>query len=116
MNRDLDVNFAIVIDESYWAQRTNTGAFRFSDHSDSIFATDPRLRRLLPNLQATFKGPMIRPSEFQPPMKPALMYFPEGSRDVFPCAPTGEHGRGRVVYFAGGVDAAYFRLRVPLPA
>jgi hypothetical protein len=112
VKRDVDANFAIVINDTYWAQRANAGAFRFSDFSDSIFATDPRLKHLLPNLQATFKGPMIRPSAFQPPMKAALMYFPEG-REPFPCAATGEHGRGRVVYFAGGVDAAHYSYGFP---
>ncbi|MFN0127812.1 MAG: ThuA domain-containing protein [Verrucomicrobiales bacterium] len=111
--RDLDANFAISIGDAYWAQRANSGAFRFGDFADSIFATDPRLRHLLPNAQASFKGPMVRMGEAKPPMKPAILYFPEGSRDPFPCALTGEQGAGRVVYFAGGVDAAYFSYAYP---
>lgn len=110
--RDLDANFAIVVNDSYWAQRGNSGAFRFSDYSDSIFATDPRLKHLLPNAQATFKGPMIRPGLFQPPMKPSLMYFPDG-REPFPIAAVGEHGKGRVVYFAAGIDAAHYSYGFP---
>ncbi len=110
---ELDVNFAIVINDSYWAQRGNAGAFRFSDYSESIFATDPRLKHLVPNLQASFKGPLIRPVGFQPPMKPALMYFPEGSREPFPAVAVGEFGKGRVVYFAAGVDAALYSYAFP---
>lgn len=111
--REIDANFAIAIGDAYWAQRANAGAFRFGDFSDSIFATDPRLRHLLPNGQASFKGPMVRMLGAEAPMRPAILYFPEGSSDVFPCALTGERGQGRVVYFAGGVDAAYFSYAYP---
>ena len=110
---DLDVNFAIVINDQYWAQRGNAGTFRFADFSDSIFATDPRLKHLVLNGQASFKGPMIRPGIFQPPMKPALLYFPDGSREAFPIAANGEQGKGRVVYFAAGVDAANYSYAYP---
>lgn len=111
--REIDANFRIAIDDQYWAQRSNAGAFRFSDYSDSIFATDPKLQHLVPNLQATYKGPMIRTTNFESPMKPALLYFPEGSRDAFACAATGEQGSGRVVYFSAGVDAALFNYAFP---
>ncbi len=111
--RELDANFRIAIDDRYWAQRSHAGAFRFSDHADSIFATDPRLKHLVPGLQATFKGPMIRTTEFGAGMRPALMYFPEGVREAFPCAATGEYGAGRVVYFGAGVDAALFDYAFP---
>jgi hypothetical protein len=47
------------------------------------------------------------------PMKPEILYFPEGRREAFPCALTGEHGAGHVVYFAGGVHAAYFSYGYP---
>jgi hypothetical protein len=110
--RDLDVNFAIVVNDQYWAQRGNSGALRFADYADSIFATDPRLKHLLPNAQATFKGPMIRPGLFQPPMKPSLMYFPDG-QPPFPIAAAGEQGKGRVVYFAAGIDAAHYSYGFP---
>lgn len=110
---ELDVNFAIVINDNYWAQRANAGAFRFSDYSDSIFATDPAMRKLVPGMQASFKGPLIRPTGFQPPMKPAFMYFPEGSREPFPAGAVGEFGKGRVVYLAAGVDAANYSYAFP---
>jgi len=111
--REIDANFRIAIDDRYWAQRSHAGAFRFSDHADSIFATDPRLKHLVPGLQATFKGPMIRTTEFGGGMRPALMYFPEGVREAFPCAATGEYGAGRVVYFGAGIDAALFDYAFP---
>ncbi len=110
---ELDANFAIVIDDSYWAQRANAGAFRFSDFPNSIFAVDPRQKRLVPNGQATFKGPLVKPTGFQGGMEPAVMYFPEGSREPFPAVALGEYGKGRVVYFAAGIDAAHFSYAFP---
>jgi hypothetical protein len=110
---ELDANFAIAINDQYWTQRANAGAIRFSDFPDSIFATSDRLRRIVPNGQATFKGPMVKPTGFLPNMKPSMLYFPEGSRDAFPAAAYGEFGRGRVVYFAAGFDAALFSYPFP---
>jgi hypothetical protein len=110
---ELDANFALVINDEYWAKRGNVGALRFSDYPDSIFTRDERLRKILPNAQATFKGPVVRPAAFAPPMQPAVLYFPEGSRDAFPVVATGEHGQGRVVYFAAGIDAALFSYAFP---
>ena len=110
---ELDANFALVINDEYWAKRGNVGALRFSDYSNSIFARDERLQKIVPNAQATFKGPVVRPAAFAPPMQPAVLYFPEGSRDAFPVVATGEHGQGRVVYFAVGVDAALFSYAFP---
>lgn len=109
----LDANFAIVVDDAYWAHRANAGTFRFADYPDSIFYTDSRLKQLTPSGQATFKGTMVRPSSFVAPMQPAVMYFPEGSPDAFPAVAYGEHGKGRVVYFGGGVDAALFNYAFP---
>lgn len=110
---ELDAHFAIALNEAYWTQRANAGALRFGDFPGSIFATDPRLRRLVPNGQASFKGPMVRLGAVSPPHQPAILYFPEGRREAFPCASTGEWGAGRVVYFAAGVDAANFAYGYP---
>lgn len=110
---ELDANFAIVVNDNYWAQRAGAGALRFSDYSDSILARDERLKHLLPNGQATFKGPLVRPTGFTAPMQPAVMYFPEGSREPFPAAAFGPYGKGRVVYLAAGVDAALFNYAFP---
>lgn len=110
---ELDANFALAINDEYWAKRGNAGVLRFSDFPTSIFSRDERLQRLVPNGQATFKGPVVRPGPFAHPMQPAVLYFPEGSRDAFPVVAAGEHGSGRVVYFAAGLDAALFSYAFP---
>lgn len=110
---EIDANFAIAMGDDYWIKRGQVGAFRFSDFSNSIFATEARLKKLLPNMQATFKGPLVRPAKFDPQMTPAILYFPEGSRDAYPMAAYGSYGKGRVVYFAAGVDAAMFSYSFP---
>ncbi len=113
VKKDLDANFAIAIGDTYWAQRSDAGALRFGDFGSSIFATDPRLRHLAPNGQASYKGPVVRTGEFLPPMQPAILYFPEGNPKPFPCAATGSYGEGRVVYLGAGLDAANFTYAYP---
>lgn len=113
IRQELDANFAVVVDDWYWARRGNAGAFRFGDYSQSIFATDTRLQHLVPNLQATFKGPLIQPTDFVKHTQPAVLFFPEGSREPFPVVANGQYGQGRVVYMAAGVDAALFSYGFP---
>lgn len=110
---ELDANFSIVVNDNYWAQRAGAGSLRFSDFSDSIVATDERLKKLVPNGQATFKGPLVRPTQFATSMKPLAMYFPEGSREPFPAGAVGTYGKGRVAYLAAGIDAAMFSYAFP---
>lgn len=110
---ELDVNFSVVVNDTYWAQRAGAGALRFSDFSDSVVAKDERLKHLLPNGQATFKGPLVRPTGFAAHMKPCVMYFPEGSREPFAAAALGPYGKGRVVYLGAGIDAALFNYAFP---
>jgi hypothetical protein len=111
--KDLDANFALGIDADYWAKRANAGALQFSDYSGSVFALDSRLQSLLPNGQATFTGPLVGPTAFQAPMRPAALFFPQDDPNPFPVIGWGEQGRGRVVYFAAGIDAAYFNYGFP---
>lgn len=99
----------------FWGQRQNIGDFRWggSDIATDLLINDPMLDVLVPGRQASFKGAMMRMAEPIPPMQRAMIYFPEGSREPFPCVSMGEQGKGRVVYFAAGLDAAYFSYSLP---
>lgn len=110
---ELDANFAIVVNDAYWAQRGNVGTLRFADFPNSIYFQDEAFRRLVARGQATFKGPLVRPVSIESNRSPTMLYFPEGSRDAFPVSIAGEFGRGRVVYLGAGVDAALFSYAFP---
>lgn len=110
----LDVNFAIVVDDKYWANRQGTAEMRWgaSDLLTQDLVSDPRLKLITNGVQASFKGPLVLMSDPRPPMKRAMLMFPEGKNPV-PCASMGEHGAGRVVYMSAGFDAANYSYGYP---
>ena len=111
---ELDVNFAILVDDKYWANRQGSAEMRWGagDLQTSDFIADPRLQRAVNGVQASFKGPMVLMSEARPPMLRAMFMFPEGKPPV-PAVVMGEQGKGRVVYMAAGFDAANFSYGYP---
>ena len=114
---ELDANFAIATDARYWANRQGAAEMRLGagDLLTSELIDDPRLKDVTNGGQASFKGPMVRMSdEARLLMKRAMIMFPEG-RDPIPAAVMGEQGegKGRVVYFAAGLDAANFSYGYP---
>jgi hypothetical protein len=111
---ELDKNFAILVNDQYWADRQGAAEMRWGagDILTSELIADPRLTRVVNGVQASFKGPMVRMSDARPPMKRAMIMFPEG-RDPIPAVVMGEQGKGRVVYMAAGFDAANFSYAYP---
>jgi hypothetical protein len=110
----LDANFAIAINDSYWANRQGTAEMRWGagDLLTSELIADPRLERITNGVQASFKGPFVLMGEARPPMKRAMIMFPEG-KDPVPAVVMGEQGKGRVVYMAAGFDAANYSYGYP---
>jgi hypothetical protein len=110
----LDVNFAIVVDDTYWANRQGTAEMRWGagDILTSDLLADPRLPLVTNGVQASFKGPLVLMSDARPPMKRAMIMFPEG-KDPIPAVVMGEQGQGRVVYMAAGFDAANYSYGYP---
>ncbi|MCU0718438.1 MAG: ThuA domain-containing protein [Pirellula sp.] len=111
---ELDVNFAIVVDDRYWAGRQGAAEMRWGagDIQTTDFISDPRLDQINNGVQASFKGPLVKMSDVRPPMKRAMIMFPEG-RDPIPAVVMGEQGKGRVVYMAAGFDSANFSYAYP---
>ncbi len=112
---ELDVNFAIVVDDKYWANRQGTAEMRWGagDLLTSELIADSRLARITNGVQASFKGPLVRMStSARPPMLRAMLMFPEGTEPI-PAVVMGEQGKGRVVYMAAGFDAANFSYGYP---
>ena len=73
---------------------------------------DRRLKSIVEGVQASFKGPLVQMSNARPPMKRAMIMFPEG-RNPIPAVVMGEQGKGRVVYMAAGFDAANYSYCYP---
>ena len=110
----LDANFAIVVDDKYWANRQGTAEMRWGagDLQTGELINDPRLPLVTNGVQASFKGPMVLMSEARAPMQRAMFMFPEGKPPV-PAVVMGGQGKGRVVYMAAGFDAANYSYGYP---
>jgi hypothetical protein len=112
---ELDANFSVVVNGSYWAQRQGVAALRWGagDILAGELVDDPRLRALVRNVQATFKGPLVKITEPQGTMRRAMIMFPDAGAENMPAAAIGTAGEGRVVYLAAGLDAANFSYGYP---
>lgn len=115
---ELDVNFAKGLEASYWEKRKSTFGLRLTPtptRSVSEGFTDSRLAKLAGTEPLIFKGPAvrIRPSEESQTL---ARLWPHGSpeqADSPPAIVTRSFGKGRVVYFAAGIDAGYFTYPYP---
>jgi hypothetical protein len=108
---ELDVNFAITVNEDYWRQRS--GLAMLSWAADSPLAT-PELDALVPLRSVRFRGPMVAVSEPATTGDVAMRLTPEGSADPpLPGAIVRKFGRGRVVYLPAAIDAGLWSYAYP---
>ena len=107
---ELDANFAITVDEAYWKQRTGVATLTWSNHP---LVGDPTLRQLVPHNSVTFRGPLVRVNEPKEADSVAVRMIPEGTSASLPATIVRTFGKGRVVYFAAGVDAALWSYAYP---
>jgi len=109
----LDANFAVVADEDYWKERTGVGRLTWADHE---LVKEVKLADLVPRRDVVFRGPQVLVSEPSEPGYVAMRLAPEGAPPGTPPVPAAvvrTFGRGRVVYFAAGVDAALWSYSFP---
>lgn len=106
----LDANFRATLDETYWKQRVGVATLNWSDNP---LAQDARLQQLVPGKSVHFRGPQILVSEPEQPTEAALRMTPEGTNTSLPAVVLRQIGKGRVVYFAAGVDAALWSYAYP---
>jgi type 1 glutamine amidotransferase len=111
-NQPLDANFALSIPPDYWEKRKSV--FDFRQAADS-----PLNRGLMKTYidldPVTFKGPATRVANTdQQASTWATMHARESDDPAeTPAVLARSHGRGRVVYFAAGLDAAYYLYPYP---
>lgn len=114
---ELDANFAVTVDESYWQQRVGIAKLSWRDHE--LF-DDPRLKELVPSRSVTFKGPQVLVQVDSEPNSTASLpevvarFQPDSSTgDPLPAIVIRKFGKGRVVYLATCVDAAMWSYAYP---
>ncbi|HWE38076.1 MAG TPA: hypothetical protein VG406_16010, partial [Isosphaeraceae bacterium] len=96
-----------------WARRAGSGTLAWVDHD---LTRDAKLAALVPNRSATFRGPTVTVSEPRDLAEVVARFLPEGvppSAKPAPAVVARRVGKGRVVYFASGVDAALWSYAYP---
>lgn len=74
---------------------------------------DAKLQKLVPGKSAIFRGPQTIVSNPKDMDEVALRMLPEGSHQPIPAAIVRPFGKGRVIYFAAGIDAANWSYSYP---
>lgn len=112
---ELDANFAITVNDEYWAKRTGISRIQWTPdwRTAPELVDDEKFKNLCPNLWVVFKGPTVKVSEPQAPWKVALEAQPEGMQERIPAVVLGTFGEGRVTYLACGFDSAYYNYGYP---
>jgi hypothetical protein len=109
---ELDVNFARNLGPEYWEKRRSV--WDFSRNGDSPLESE-KLRSLIGKSHVLFKGPATR-VELKD-AKPVAMISPPSDAveksGPLPAIAIRELGKGRVVYFAAGFDAANYTYPYP---
>ncbi len=108
---ELDVNFARNLGPEYWEKRK--GAWDFKREPE--FALDsPKLHSLIGKSVVTFKGQAVSvaPRE-NTRVLATLAPKSDAKGDTVPAILTHTFGKGRVVYFAAGFDAANYNYAYP---
>ena len=110
--QELDVNFAKSIGPDYWEKRKSV--FDFRQDVDS-FLNQGKMKTYIGGDPVTFKGPAVKVFVHDPSAKVvgSLTDKSGGSSPTLPGIISRTHGKGRVVYFAGGLDAAYYLYAYP---
>jgi hypothetical protein len=108
---ELDVNFAVTVDDAYWSARLGASQILTTDHA--IF-DDDKLRELIPTKVATFKGPQSLVSEPANASEVVARYVPEGSKNPpHPAIILRQLEHGRVAYLPAAIDAALWSYAYP---
>jgi type 1 glutamine amidotransferase len=111
--KEVDVNFAKGLDDAYWEKRKNVFDLRIPI-ADGPFA-DRKLQELVGLEPVTIKGPAAR-IVVDADAKSLSVAFPKGSdeaKNTSPAIISRQFGKGRVVYFAAGIDAGYYSYSYP---
>ncbi len=106
---DMDVNFARTLPPEYWEKRK--GVWNFSGVPGTFLDA---LRPLLGEARVTFKGPAVRVKPAADAKIIAMLHPRDGAKgEPTPAVITRIAGKGRVAFFAAGMDAANYLTPYP---
>ncbi|HJT76312.1 MAG TPA: alpha-amylase family protein [Gemmataceae bacterium] len=108
---EIDVNFAKAIGPDYWEKRKNVFDFKLEPGS---LLNQGRMKTYVGDQPVTFKGPAVRVAVTDPASRLlGTLRAKAGGGAAFPGVVARSYGKGRVVYFAAGLDAGYYLYAYP---
>jgi hypothetical protein len=109
---DVDANFAKAIGPDYWEKRKNV--FDFKQDTTS-WLNQGRMKTYVGDQSVTFKGAAVRVATKGAGARVlgALRAKSVAGAAEFPGVVAQSYGKGRVVYFAAGIDSAYYLYAYP---
>lgn len=108
---ELDVNFAKSIGPDYWEKRKNVFDFK---QDTASFLNQGRMKTYVGTDAVTFKGPAVKVApQAGTQVVGTLAAKSVAGAPMMPGVMTHAHGAGKVVYLAGGFDAAYYLYAYP---
>jgi hypothetical protein len=109
---DIDVNFAASIGPDYWEKRKNV--FDFKQAEGSIFNRG-MMQTYVGHNPVTFKGPAVhvRVNRQDAAVQATFQSKFTAGAPAMPAVVTQAFGRGRVAYFATGIDSTYYLYAYP---
>jgi hypothetical protein len=111
---NLDINFARNLNPDYWEKRRNVWDL---SRIPEFPLDSPKLQELIGAKPVLFKGPAVRVQPRAEAKTIATLTPPSGEGgdkpETIPAITTHQHGKGRVVYFAAGIDSANYLYSYP---
>jgi hypothetical protein len=109
---EIDVNFAKSIGPDYWEKRKNV--FDFKQDPTSLL-NQGKMKTYVGDQAVTFKGAAVRVAVKDESAKVLASFWPKsvGGAASLPAVVSRTHGKGRVVYFAAGLDGGYYLYAYP---
>jgi hypothetical protein len=109
--KEIDVNFARNLDPDYWEKRRNV--WEMTREKDFPLSSE-KLSALIGTKPVLFKGPAVRVAPRDGAKVLAFLEPPGGEKgERIPAIIANTFGKGRVVYFAAGLDAANYSYSYP---
>jgi len=110
--QEVDVNFKRALTPDYWEKRKNVFDFKLAAGS---FLDRGRMRTYVGDQSVTFKGPAVRVALRSEKTRTVGSLRVKSNPDAaeIPGMVSHAYGKGKVVYLAGGFDAAYYLYAYP---
>lgn len=108
----VDVNFALAIGPDYWEKRKSVFDFK---QDPASFLNQGKMNVYVGDQPVTFKGAAVRVGVKAPASKVVASFRAKSSSSAtnMPAVLTRTYGKGKVVYFAAGLDAGYYLYAYP---